>query len=154
MRAAFHVRAIGSGEVSGQMASLVRAPSSSLRVSADGAAAQLGSLAALSCLVVAMAQVLRIGLNSQEVGSAAGTVAGVFVRGPGLFSGHSRVDGIGYISKHQPARPLQWALGRESALQRDRQGHQNLDQSQSLVQSLSHSLPGACFGLVSAMPAA
>lgn len=74
--------------------------------------------------VVVTTRVLRIGLDSQEVGSAASTVAGVFVRGPGLFSGLSCVDGIGYVSKHQPARPLQWALGRERALQGDRQEHQ------------------------------
>lgn len=72
-----------------------------------------------------MALVLRLDLDSQEVGSAAGgTVAVLFVRDPDLFWGLSRVDGIGYIGKHQPARPLQWALGRESALQGDRQEHQ------------------------------
>lgn len=74
--------------------------------------------------MVVMALVLRIGLQSQEVSSAASTVAVVFVKGPGLFSGLSGVDGIGYIGKHQPAGPLQRALGRESALQGDRQAHQ------------------------------
>lgn len=74
--------------------------------------------------MVAMALVLRIGLDSQEVGSAASTVAVVFVKGPGLFSGLSSMDGVGYIGKHQPAGPLQRALGRESALQGDRQEHQ------------------------------
>lgn len=53
-----------------------------------------------------------------------GPVAVVFVRDPGLFSGLSRMDGIGYIGKHQPAGPLQRALGRESALWGDRQEHQ------------------------------
>lgn len=78
-----------------------------------------GLLQPFPASVVALALVLRTGLDSQEVGSAAGTVAVVFVKGPGLFSGLSRVDGIGYIGKYQPAGPLQWALGRESALQRD-----------------------------------
>lgn len=71
--------------------------------------------------MVAKALVLRIGLDSQEVGSAAGTMAVVFVKGPGLFSGLSSMDGIGYIGKHQPAGPLQRALGRERALQGDRE---------------------------------
>lgn len=69
-------------------------------------------------------QVLRIGLDNRGVGSSVGTVAGVSFRGPGLSVGHSRMDGIGYIGKHQPARPLQWALGGESTLQEDRQGYQ------------------------------
>lgn len=75
-----------------------------------------GLLQPFPVLVVVMTRVLRIGFGHQEVGSAASAVAGVFVRGPGLFSGLSRVDGISYVSKHQPARPLQWALGREGAL--------------------------------------
>lgn len=69
-------------------------------------------------------QVLRVGLNNHGVGSSVGTVAGVFIRGPGLFPGHSCMDGIGYVSEHQPAGPLQWALRGESGLQRDSQGLQ------------------------------
>lgn len=44
-------------------------------------------------------QVLRIG-------SIVGTEAGVFIGDPGLSLGHSRVDGVGYVSEHQPAGPL------------------------------------------------
>lgn len=76
-----------------------------------------GLLQPFPASMVAKALVLRIGLDSQEVGSAAvGTMAVVFVKGPGLFSGLSSMDGIGYIGKHQPAGPLQRALGREHAL--------------------------------------
>lgn len=77
-----------------------------------------GLLQPFPASVVVVALVLRIGLDSQEVGSTDGPRAVVFVRDPGLFSGLSRMDGIGYIGKHQPAGPLQRALGRESALQR------------------------------------
>lgn len=45
-------------------------------------------------------------LYNQVVGGSVGAVAGVFIRGPGLISGHSCMDGIGYISKHQSAGPL------------------------------------------------
>ena len=59
-----------------------------------------------------------------RVGRSVGREAGVLARGPGLSLGHSRMDGIGYVSEHQPAGPLQWALRWESGLQRDSQGRQ------------------------------
>ena len=63
--------------------------------------------------------------------AAEGTVSGIFIRGPGLSLGSSRVDGIGYIGEHQPAGPLHWALRGESGLQRDR-GIRDLDQGHAL----------------------
>lgn len=89
-------------------------------------------------------QVLRVGLNDLGVGSSVGTVAGIFIRGPGLSPGHSCMDGIGYISEHQPAGPLHRALRRESGLQRDNQGYQGLDLGHTFWSSDLHPLVSAC----------
>lgn len=68
-------------------------------------------------------QVLRVGLDNHGAGSSRGRMADVFITDPDRSSGHSRMDGIGYVSEHQPAGPLQWALRGECGLQRDSQGH-------------------------------
>lgn len=80
----------------------------------------------------------------------AATEAGVFTRGPGLSLGHSRVDGSGHVSEHQPAGPLQWALRWDSGLRRRAGASEAAAQaSRSLTRSQPSSLAHLAPGLLS-----
>lgn len=134
---------MGSGGVSGQITSLVRALCK-LESQWVGPQHSWGPSAA-PATVVAVALVLRIGLDSQEVGSADGpwqlSLSEIQACPPASHAWMALATSVntsllGLCSGPWEGRALCGETGRNI---------RNCDKRQSLVQSLPPSLPGACF---------